>query len=53
MKINWNKKYTTIAIYSLIVLAVGVLFVVFVFKFDSISNGFSWEIGRASCRERV
>ena len=42
MKINWNKKYTTIAIYSLIVLAVGVLFVVFVFKFDSISNGFSW-----------
>lgn len=42
MKINWNKKYTTIAIYSLIVLAVAVLFVVFVFKFDSISNGFSW-----------
>lgn len=42
MKINWNKKYTTIAIYSLIVLAVGVLFVVFVFKFDSISDGFSW-----------
>ena len=42
MKINWNKKYTTIAIYSLIVLAVGVLFVVFVFKFDSISQGFSW-----------
>lgn len=42
LKINWNKKYTTIAIYSLIVLAVAVLFVVFVFKFDSISNGFSW-----------
>ena len=42
MKINWNKKYTTIAIYSLIVLAAAVLFVVFVFKFDSISAGFSW-----------
>lgn len=42
MKINWNKKYTTIAIYSLIVLAAAVLFVVFVFKFDSISTGFSW-----------
>lgn len=40
MKINWNKKYTTIAIYSLIVLAAAVLFVVFVFKFDSIRRDF-------------
>lgn len=42
MKVNWNKKYTTIAVYSLIVIAVAVLFVVFVFKFDSFAKGFSW-----------
>ena len=42
MKINWNKKYTTVAVYSLIVIAVAVLFVVFVFKFDSFKQGFSW-----------
>ena len=42
MKINWNKKYTTVAVYSLLVIAVAVLFVVFVFKFDSFKQGFSW-----------
>ncbi len=42
MKIEWNKKYTTVAIYSLIVIAVAVLFVVFVFKFESFADGFSW-----------
>lgn len=42
MKIKWNKKYTTIATYALIVIALAVLFVVFVFRFDSFSNGFSW-----------
>ncbi len=42
MKLNWNRKYTTIAAYCLIVIAVAVLFVVFVFKFDSFANGFSW-----------
>ena len=42
MKVEWNKKYTTIAIYSLIVIALAVLFVVFVFKFQSFSEGFSW-----------
>ncbi len=42
MKVNWNKKYTTVAVYSLIVIAVAVLFVVFVFKFDSFAQGFSW-----------
>ena len=42
MKIEWNKKYTTIAIYALIVLILAVLFVVLVFKFDSISEGLSW-----------
>lgn len=41
MKINWNRKYTTIAVYTLIVIAVAVLFVVFVFKFDSFSQTFS------------
>lgn len=47
MKINWNKKYTTVAVYSLLVIAVAVLFVVFVFKFDSFKQGFSW-IGAVS-----
>ncbi len=47
MKINWNKKYTTIAVYSLIVIAAAVLFVVFVFKFESFANAFSW-IGAVS-----
>ncbi|MGN1108473.1 MAG: AI-2E family transporter, partial [Oscillospiraceae bacterium] len=47
MKINWNKKYTTVAVYSLLVIAVAVLFVVFVFKFDSFKQGFSW-IGEVS-----
>ncbi len=42
MKIKWNKKYTTIATYALIVIALAVLFVVFVFRFDSFSHGFSW-----------
>lgn len=42
MKINWNKKYTTIAIYSLLVLIAAVLFVVFVFRFESFAEGFSW-----------
>ncbi len=42
MKINWNKKYTTVAVYSLIVIAAAVLFVVFVFKIDSFVEGFSW-----------
>lgn len=42
MKIKWNKKYTTVATYAFIVIALAVLFVVFVFRFDSFSNGFSW-----------
>ncbi len=42
MKIKWNKKYTTVAVYALIVIALAVLFVVFVFRFDSFSKGFSW-----------
>ncbi len=33
MKIEWNKKYTTIAAYCIVVIAIAVLFVVFVFKF--------------------
>ena len=47
MKIKWNKKYTTVAVYSLIVIMLAVLFVVFVFKFDSFKSGFSW-IGSVS-----
>lgn len=42
VKIEWNKKYTTVAIYALIVIALAVLFVVFVFRFESFSEGFSW-----------
>lgn len=42
MKIKWNGKYTTIAAYSIIVIAIAVLFVVFVFKYESIFNGLSW-----------
>lgn len=42
MKIKWNKKYTTIAAYSLAVIVLAVLFVVFVFRFDSFAKGFSW-----------
>lgn len=42
LKIKWNKKYTTIATYALVVIALTVLFIVFVFRFDSFSKGFSW-----------
>ena len=42
MKINWNKKYTTVAVYALLVIFLSVLFVVFVFKFDSFKQTFSW-----------
>lgn len=45
MKINWNRKYSTVAVYALLVIAVSVLFVVFVFKFDSFMDTFSW-VGR-------
>lgn len=42
MKINWNRKYTTVAVYALSVIIISVLFVVFVFKFDSFKDTFSW-----------
>ena len=42
IKLNWNQKYTTIAVYSLLVIIAAVLFVVFIFKFDSFASGFSW-----------
>ena len=42
MKINWNRKYTTVAVYALTVIIISVLFVVFVFKFDSFMQTFSW-----------
>lgn len=42
IKLNWNKKYTTIAVYSLLVIVAAVLFVVFIFKFESFASGFSW-----------
>lgn len=42
IKLNWNKKYTTISVYALLVIAAAILFVVFIFKYDSIASGFSW-----------
>lgn len=48
MKVNWNKKYTTIAIYALAVIALAVLFVRFVFKFDEFAAAFSWVGGVAA-----
>lgn len=44
MKINWNRKYNTIAIYTLIVIAVAIIFAIFVFrvfKFDGLTEGMS------------
>lgn len=48
MKINWNRKYTTVAVYALSVIIISVLFVVFVFKFDSFKGTFSWVGGIAA-----
>lgn len=42
MKINWNKKYTTVAVYALSVIIISVLFVVFLFKYESFKGTFSW-----------
>lgn len=42
IRLDWNKKYTTIATYALIVVILAILFVVFIFKYESIANGFSW-----------
>ncbi len=42
IRLEWNKKYTTIAVYALIVIVLAILFVVFIFKYDSFANGFSW-----------
>lgn len=48
MKINWNRKYTTIAVYALLVIAIAVLFVVFVFRFDTFKEKISWVGGVAA-----
>ncbi|MBP0963227.1 MAG: AI-2E family transporter [Oscillospiraceae bacterium] len=37
MKIEWNRKYTTIAIYAIIVILVGLLSAVFLFRFSEIA----------------
>ena len=42
MKVNWNKKYTTIAVYALMVIIISVLFVMFVFRIESFKQTFSW-----------
>ncbi|MBS7369509.1 MAG: hypothetical protein KIG62_05105, partial [Oscillospiraceae bacterium] len=46
-KFNWNQKYTSISLYCLGVIILSVLFIVFVFKFDSFAAGFSW-VGKVS-----
>lgn len=48
MKVNWNRKYTTIAVYALLVIALAVLFVVFVFRFKEFKDTFSWVGGVAA-----
>ncbi|MBE6885902.1 MAG: AI-2E family transporter [Ruminococcaceae bacterium] len=45
MKIDWNKKYTTIAVYVFIVVAACILFALALFYFPAISSAFSWLMG--------
>lgn len=40
MKVDWNRKYTTIAIYALLVILIGLLAAVFLFHFPEIINKF-------------
>ena len=42
MKINWNKKYTTIAIYAIVVIIFAVLFIKLTYNFDTLKQAFSW-----------
>ncbi|MDE7361009.1 MAG: AI-2E family transporter [Oscillospiraceae bacterium] len=48
MKVNWNRKYTTISVYALVVIALAVLIVRFAFKFEDFTNAFSWVGGVAA-----
>lgn len=41
LKINWNRKYNTIAVYTLIVIAIAALFVVFLINFKDVKLVFS------------
>ncbi len=45
MKLNWNRKYTTIAAYCLIVIFISILFVIFIMKHDAVSEKISWFFG--------
>lgn len=38
MKVNWNKKYTTIAVYSLIVIFLSILFYISITRFSKLSE---------------
>ena len=38
LKINWNNKYTTVAAYSLIVLAISILFFIIISQLDIFTN---------------
>lgn len=48
MKINWNRKYTTIAVYTLIVVAICVIFNTCVNKFGDFMESLSWFGGVAA-----
>lgn len=48
MKVNWNKKYTTIAVYVLAVIIISVLFIKYVFFENSLKDTFSWVGGVAA-----
>ena len=45
MKLNWNRKYTTIAAYALIVILLSIMFVVFILKYDTVKEKASWLMG--------
>lgn len=45
MKVNWNEKDKTKAIYSLIVIGISIIFFFAVYKFDVFTDKISWFIG--------
>lgn len=42
MKVNWNRKYNTIAAYAITVIIIAVLFVKLTYNFDTLKDTFSW-----------
>ncbi|MFQ8599924.1 MAG: hypothetical protein ACLSAP_04610 [Oscillospiraceae bacterium] len=48
MKIHWNRKYTTIAVYAFLVIAASILFAVFVGNFGMFLSGVSFFLSLSS-----